>query len=118
MYEYINYGGLIFLLFILLIIFLMDRTKKQKKSSWGFFYIMLMLLIGLLLFDANHKATTATDNMYSFSNRNLSLKCMVGGGLYSASNKYRVSKSDGWYLEKGYFIKDSLIIDASRCERW
>jgi len=117
MYEYINYGGLIFLLFILLIIFLTDRTKKQKKSSWGF-YSLLMILIGLLLLDANHKATTATDNMYSFTNRNLSLKCMVGGGLYSASNKYRVSKSDGWYLEKGYFIKDSLIIDASRCERW
>ena len=117
MLEYINYAGLGVILFIGVVIFIMDKLVDKKRSYWGF-YIALSLLVGLLLLDADSIATATKESIYDFNNRNLTLKCTVGGGLYASANEYKVSKDDDWSLEKGHFIKDSLMVDASRCERW
>ena len=117
MFAYMNYGALSVVLFIGLFIFIINSTGAEKKSHKGFF-ISLSFFVGLLLLDANNTATTAKESIHSFKHRSLTLKCTIGGGLYSKSKKYQVSKSDGWSVDKGYFIKDSLMIDASRCERW
>jgi hypothetical protein len=117
MFDYINYGGLGVMLFLAVIIAFSDSIGKDKTVSWGF-YIILMILVGVLLFEGNSKYTTSLDNIDKFQNKNATLKCIVGGGMYSSSNKYRVSQKDGWTLDKRYFIKDSLMVKASRCEEW
>jgi len=117
MFAYINYGGLSLLLFLTVMFFMIDRKRDKKDVSIGL-YIILSISIGLLLLDASQKDTTAKESMDNFNNKNIALKCRVGGGLYTAAKEYRVSKGDGWSLEKGDFIKDSLLIDPSRCERW
>jgi len=117
MLEYLNYGGLSLLLFITVVTFMIDKKSDKKEVSTGS-YILLSFLIGLLLLDASDKATTTTESIDSFKNKNIALKCTVGGGLYTSAREYRILKSDGWSLEKGQFMKDSLLINPSRCERW
>ena len=117
MFEYMNYGGLGILLFIGIVIFTIDGIGKKKEISWGS-YISIVVITGLLVFDARTKETDASNNIKDFQKKNLTLKCIVGGGLYSIPNKYRVSKSDGWSLDKEYFIKNSLMVKVSQCERW
>jgi len=117
MFEYMNDGGLGVLLFLAVIIAVSDSIGKDKTVSWGY-YIILIILSGWLLLEANSKHATALDNIDGFQNKNTILKCIVGGGLYSSANKYKVSQKDGWTLDKKYFIKDSLVIDVSRCEEW
>ncbi|MDQ7067970.1 MAG: hypothetical protein Q9M40_08350 [Sulfurimonas sp.] len=54
-------------------------------------------------------------NIASFKN-NKRLKCYSGGGFYSSANTYKVSKKDGWVLEKDYFVNKNLMIQALKCE--
>jgi len=117
MFEYMNNGGLGLLLFLAVIIAFSDSIGKDKTVSWGY-YTILTILVGVLLFEGNNEYTTSLDNIDKFQNKNATLKCIVGGGIYSSSSKYRVSQKDGWTLEKRYFIKDSLMVKASRCDEW
>ena len=117
MFDYINHGALGVMLFMTVIIAISDSIGKQKTVSWGY-YIILIILSGWLLLEGNSKYTTFLDNIDKFKNKNATLKCVVSGGVYSSPTKYRVSQKDGWTLDKRYFIKDSLMVDASRCEEW
>jgi len=78
-------------------------------------YLVLMIAIFYFL-HSYEKYSETKENKEFFKNEKL-LKCFSGGGLYSESNKYRVSKKNGWSLEGDYFTKDSLMIRANKCER-
>jgi len=78
-------------------------------------YLALMIAILYFLY-SYEKYSETKENKEFFKNEKL-LKCFSGGGLYSEANRYRVSKKNGWNLEGDYFIKDSLMIRANKCER-
>jgi hypothetical protein len=79
---------------------------------------MISLCIGLLFYSAYSEHSTALENINNFKNKNVVLKCMSGGGFYSSSDSYRVSLSEGWKVSKNYFVKESFMVPASKCERW
>ncbi len=116
MFEYLNYGALgVFGLFAFILFIANLLNKKEKYTG---LYLLLFILIGLVLLDAYNEHTTALKNINDFKNKNITLKCASGGGLYSAADTYRVSLDDGWRLDKNYFIKESFMVRANKCERW
>ncbi len=115
MLEYLNYGGLGVFVFIAISMIIIGHMEKRIPMGS---YILLLTSIGAFLFMANDEYTTAQQNINDFKNKNATLKCMSGGGLYTSADTYRVSLNDGWTLDKNYFIKKSLMVAAHKCERW
>ena len=116
MFEYLNYGALGALGFMIFIIFVANLVSEKKMFIGS--YILLFICIGLLFLEAYDKHTTALTNISDFKNKNVALKCISGGGLYTSADTYRVSLDDGWKVDKDYFIKESLAVRANKCERW
>ncbi|MDQ7067973.1 MAG: hypothetical protein Q9M40_08365 [Sulfurimonas sp.] len=52
---------------------------------------------------------SAEENIKKFKSAKV-LRCT------SKEQQYRVSKKDGWEVDKYFFIKDSLMIRADKCE--
>jgi len=114
MSEYINYGALSVVMFISLALIAIEFNNKQKSTTT---YIILSIMISLLLFDAYDTQKTTLKNISDFKN-NAILKCESGGGLYSSANTFRVSKQDGWEMDKEYFTKSSVMVLIYKCEEW
>lgn len=115
MFEYLNYGTLGFLGFIGLSAFVVNYNSK--KSPVGF-YTIILILSGLIFYDSYSKHSSAVQNISDFKSKKVVLKCKSGGGLYASADTYRVSLDDGWYVDKDYFIKESFMVRANKCERW
>lgn len=115
MLEYFNYGALGIFGFFLLIIFLIDSNRKKKSIG---LYTVILICIGLIFYSAYDEYSTALKNINDFKNKNAALKCVSGGGLYASADTYRVSLDDEWYIDKDYFIKESFMVSANKCERW
>jgi hypothetical protein len=109
MTEYFNYGALGIFGFFLLIIFLIDSSRKEKSIG---LYTVILICIGLIFFDAYNQHSTALKNINDFKNKNATLKCVSGGGLYASADTYRVSLDDGWSLDKDYFNKESFMVQG------
>ena len=116
MFEYLNYGALSVFGLFGFILFITNLLNNKEKFTG--LYLLLFILIGLVLLDAYNKHTTALKNISDFKNKNITLKCVSGGGLYTSADTYRVSINDGWRLDKDYFIKDSFMVRANNCESW
>ena len=71
-----------------------------------------------MFFSAYDEHSTGLENINDFKNKKATLKCVSGGGLYTSPNTYRVSLDDGWQVDKDYFIKESFMVRADKCERW
>lgn len=115
MSEYLNYGALGAFTFLALAIMLLNYLNKESFIG---LYTMVAICIGFILFDANSEHKTALKNISDFKHKRAVLKCVSGGGLYSLANTYRVSIDDGWSVDKDYFIKDSFMVRANKCESW
>jgi uncharacterized membrane protein YhiD involved in acid resistance len=115
MLEYLNYGALGVLGFLLFAGLLLDSGMKKKSIG---LHTLILICIGLIFFSAFHEKSTAQKNINDFKNKNATLKCMSGGGLYVSADTYRVSLDDGWQVDKNHFIKESFVIGANKCERW
>jgi len=114
MFEYINYGALVLIIFMLLISFIPNKDKR-RGMSWvtkGLFVI----LAGIL-FEGYYQNVSGITNLKDYKRGN-TLKCISGAGVYTKATEYSVSKSDGWSIDKNYFIKDSFMIDSTKCEKW
>ena len=107
MFEYMNMSAFVVVLFFSITIFM----TKDKFTA-----ILVVFLYILIAYDAYSSYDNALENMKYFNNKK-SLTCFSGGGLYSSANKYYVDKSSGWILKKDYFIKDSLMIRANKCDK-
>ena len=110
MFEYMNYNALIFFGVFFVFPILLFKVKEPLMI------LSVVVLIGLIFWDAYNSYTTAQESKAYFKG-GTSLKCISGGGLYSSANEYRVSKKNGWKMEGDYFIKDSLMIRANKCEK-
>jgi len=116
MFEYLNYGALGVFGFLVFIIFIVDSFSKKERATG--LYILLFTCIGLIFIDAYNNHSTALKNISDFKTKNTTLKCISGRGLYTKADTYRVSLDDGWKLDKDYFIKESFMVRANKCERW
>ncbi len=84
----------------------LDTTVGVKR----FFLFVALVFISLSFIVADSYQTTAKNNLMRFSNG----KSLICEG--KDSNKYSVSSKNGWSRDKNYFIKDSILIRADRCE--
>jgi len=108
MFEYLKSE-----LFIsILIVMLLDFLFSDEPFSFIWMYMFLILL---LFMDAYSDYSDAKSNINSFKKGN-ALVCFSGGGMYSSASKYKVSQDEGWELEDKRFVKDSFIVDVSRCK--
>jgi len=86
------------------------QLQSSKKSSAKYYWFAYLLFItALIFFQADSSMTQAKENIKLFRGVKV-LRCTNDG------SKYRVSKQDGWEVDGFYFIKDSLMIRADRCE--
>ena len=89
------------------------KRDKMPDTTVGvklFFIFVALVLISFPFIDADNSQTTAKENLMRFTNG----KSLMCEGEYS--NKYSVSSKSGWSRDKNYFIKDSLMIRADKCE--
>lgn len=115
MSEYLNYGALGAFTFLAIVTIFLSFASKESHIG---FLIIVSICIGFILFDANSEHKTALKNISDFKHKGAVLKCISGGGLYTLANTYKVSIDDGWSVDKDYFIKDSLVVRANKCESW
>ncbi len=86
------------------------QLQSSKKSSAKYYWFAYVLFItALIFFQADSSMMQAKENIKLFRGVKV-LRCT------NDSSKYRVSKQDGWEVDGFYFIKDSLMIRADRCE--
>ena len=114
MEDYLNYNALVIM--TIMLVGSISIALGTKTNTFGFNFVILVM-IGLILFGANNEFETAKSNEKEFK-KGAVLKCYSGGGLYSGSTIYKVSKKDGWELDDKYFVKDSISIKVNKCEVW
>ena len=93
-------------------IFLFGLLRGISKNGTTWYPKILFLFAILLPFVQMYDSyTTASENIQSLK-KGVTLKCTL------KDNSYRVSTKDGWQVDKEYFIKESFMVRADRCERW
>jgi len=86
------------------------QLQSSKKSSAKYYWFAYVLFIAaVIFFQADSSMTQAKENIKEFRGAKV-LRCT------NDSSTYRVSKQDGWEVDGFYFIKDSLMIRADKCE--
>ena len=86
------------------------QLQSSKKSSAKYYWFAYVLFItALIFFQADSSMMQAKENVKLFRGAKV-IRCTNDG------SKYRVSKQDGWQVDGFYFIKDSLMIRADKCE--
>ena len=115
MLAFINYEtvkSLIILLFaiLLFIALLQSNTKHTNKKYRATIAIIVPIFIIITLVEALITQSNAQTNLQNFTHGN-SFICRGND-----NNQYRVIKKDGWSIENSYFLKDSLLIRADKCE--
>lgn len=97
---------------ILFSIFLLGllRSISKNRTTW---YLKILFLFAILLpfVQMYDSYTTASENIQSLK-KGVTLKCTL------KDNSYHVSTKDGWQVDKEYFVKESFMVRADRCERW
>lgn len=114
MSEYLNYPALGIGLFLAIVMIVIDFN--EKKVSVGM-YILLTIYFSLGFYAGYDNYANNLKNISDFKN-NAVLKCISGGGLYSSANTFKVSKEDGWEMDKEYFTKGSVMVLIYKCEEW
>lgn len=116
MSMYLNYGALTLLGIMLLIIYLVRKFEKKRGGN-GYYITLWIMVIGIFL-DAYYSNYRANKNIDNFLNKEQTLKCVSGRGLYNPGSTYKVAHKDGWRVSKHFFTKNSFSINASKCEAW
>jgi len=90
------------------------RWQNSKKSNAKYYWLVYMLfIVAVIFFQTDNSMTQAKENIKEFRGVKV-LRCT---NTQERDNiKYRVSKKDGWEVDGFYFIKDSLMIRADKCE--
>ncbi len=107
--EFIDMHLIIPSLLLLFGLFLLGITTQENSKGY-FIKGTLILLMILNMVDPIYTASCAEENIKAFNSKN-TLACKT---VY---DRYRISKKDGWKVDKSYFIKESLMIRADMCER-
>ena len=105
-YEYIDTSLLTATIMSLLLI---PIIGSKKNGTDALLKIFVLLLIAINIFAPFDAQSTAEENIKAF-NTHVSIKCK------SNEDSYLVSLKNGWSTKKNFFIKESLMIRADRCE--
>ena len=101
---------------ILFFVFYRDYKKnKEQELPNTLNKFILTILVIMNIVSPLFTQMDANTNMRCFKGSECALKCDSVQGMF-ASTEYRVSKKESWTLEDNYFIKDSIMIRADRCE--
>ena len=84
------------------------RATRKSNINWDLRFALLFA-ISLPLFYMYDANITVLNNIQSVKNGS-KLRCEAG------DNNYIVSIKDGWEIDKNYFLKESLLIRADKCE--
>ena len=99
----------IIVLFILLTLLTgLFRSTRKSSINWDLRFLLLFA-ISLPFLLVYYQNSIGLENIQSIKNGN-KLKCIAG------LNSYRVSTQDGWSIDKNYFVKESVLIRADKCE--
>lgn len=109
MFEYFNSELLKIMVFAVLVLLVFEFSRYRPKSLKRNMTIYISLIIATIFFNTYYNAHTVQSNRDAFS-KGHTLQC------YEASSNYRVSISDGWEIDKQWFVKESLMIRCDNCE--
>jgi len=91
------------------------QLQSSKKSTAKYYWFAYVLFIATVIFlQADSSMMQAKENIKNF--RGAKVLCCTTQNGRDSSSKYRVSIKDGWEVDERYFIKDSLMIRADKCE--
>ena len=107
MFEYLNFDLIKATIFLFIPISLLIFSRKANISQN--LKILLVFLMSIVLAEAYYSYSSALENIQSAKDGS-HLKCSIG------DNNYKVSMKDGWKVDENYFLKDSLLIRADKCE--
>ena len=112
LFEYIDFHVITAVLMAdLILILLVSSNNKKKRFAISNTMKTVMAAIAMLpIMQCYYLSRDAEFNLSAFKN-NKTFICKN-----SDSNTYQVSQANGWKTEKNYFLKDSLMIRADRCE--
>ena len=108
MLEFINYETVSKLILLFFSILLVIRSFKLRTK--GILSVIVAVLIGISFMEAYNTQSNAKINLQRFKSAH-SFICKAGD-----HNIYRVSQKDNWNIDGIYFIKNSLLIRADKCE--
>jgi len=109
MFEYFNSELLKIMVFAVVVLFVFELSRYRPKSLKRNMTIYASLIVAAIFFSTYYNAHTAKNNRDAFSSGH-TLKCA------ELLNNYRVSISDGWEIDKQWFVKESLMIRCDNCE--
>ena len=113
LFEFIHFQTVtatIIAIFVLLL-FNGSITKVKKKFTISNAMKVLLVLVFLIPFVESYSLSRDAQFNMPAMKENKTLICENAD-----TNKYQVSQVNGWKVEKNYFLKDSLMIRADRCE--
>jgi len=112
MFEYIDQEVVkATLLFIAMFYLLLASRSSKRKPIAKYYHVVALLVLSVLFIDAYIRESKSSENIKRFS-QGAKLECQIDSTLY------RVSKGDDWVLDKAYFIRESLMIRADKCEEF
>ena len=96
-------------------IFLLINSQRRANQPFkvNLFFKVVIILVILAPFIAMYDAKSTASENISFFKSDAGLKCET-----TTQSSYLVSKASGWTVhQEVYFLKDSLLIRADKCER-
>lgn len=82
---------------------------KEKIKINIFLKIIIVVILLIPILEGYNLSNDAKSNIHYFQTAK-TLTCK------NLSGKYQISQINGWKVHRNYFIKDSLMIRADKCE--
>ena len=113
MLEYLDlelFKALLFLFVVIVTGYAFELKEVNQKDYKGKVFFMALVFMFIWFLNALYTKNSIEKNIADFVNGQVFI-CKGGD-----ENNYKVGKVKGWRVENTYFIKDSLLIRADRCE--
>lgn len=111
MFEYIDFEIVKAVVFLIATLYLLLASTRRKSSVAKYYHFTALLAISSIFIIAYMSEQESIHNIRVF-NQGARLECNTNNNLY------RVSKQDAWEIERNYFIKESLMVRADKCEEF
>ena len=108
MFDYMNTGMIVVMAIITITLFIFIIISDKDSSEINI--VIFIVWIGFESYSVFSTNRTANNNIQHFK-ANKAIQCNSG-----FHNTYKVSLKNNWKLDGNYFIKDSLMIRAEKCE--
>lgn len=109
MFEYVDLEIVKAVIFLIATLYLLLASTRGKSSVAKYYHAAALLAISSIFIIAYMSEQDNIHNMKVF-NQGARLECNTNNNLYS------VSKQNVWEIERNYFVKESLMVRADKCE--